>query len=92
MAAMFALYHGPQGLKHIAERTHNAARILAEGKQVGLKKTTWNQASIDAGPGYFPGPFVELKQIMQGLHKIWIIYNWLNKNSTKYFFYFICIF
>uniref|UniRef100_A0A672INQ1 glycine dehydrogenase (aminomethyl-transferring) n=1 Tax=Salarias fasciatus TaxID=181472 RepID=A0A672INQ1_SALFA len=31
MAAMFTLYHGPQGLKHIAERTHNAALILAEG-------------------------------------------------------------
>lgn len=31
MAAMYALYHGPQGLKHIAERTHNAALILAEG-------------------------------------------------------------
>lgn len=33
MAAMFALYHGPQGLKHIAERTHSAALILAEGKE-----------------------------------------------------------
>ncbi|RXN22664.1 glycine dehydrogenase (decarboxylating) mitochondrial [Labeo rohita] len=32
MAAMYALYHGPQGLKHIAERTHNATLILAEGK------------------------------------------------------------
>uniref|UniRef100_A0AAY4BXB9 Glycine dehydrogenase (aminomethyl-transferring) n=1 Tax=Denticeps clupeoides TaxID=299321 RepID=A0AAY4BXB9_9TELE len=31
MAAMFALYHGPQGLRHIAERTHNATLILAEG-------------------------------------------------------------
>uniref|UniRef100_A0A8C6Q4U2 glycine dehydrogenase (aminomethyl-transferring) n=1 Tax=Nothobranchius furzeri TaxID=105023 RepID=A0A8C6Q4U2_NOTFU len=31
MAAMYALYHGPQGLKHIAERTHNAALILSEG-------------------------------------------------------------
>uniref|UniRef100_H3DDQ2 Glycine cleavage system P protein n=1 Tax=Tetraodon nigroviridis TaxID=99883 RepID=H3DDQ2_TETNG len=31
MAAMFALYHGPQGLKHIAKRTHSAALILAEG-------------------------------------------------------------
>lgn len=37
MAAMFALYHGPQGLKHIAERTHNAALILAEGKSNPLK-------------------------------------------------------
>uniref|UniRef100_A0A673M2W3 Glycine cleavage system P protein n=1 Tax=Sinocyclocheilus rhinocerous TaxID=307959 RepID=A0A673M2W3_9TELE len=32
MASMFALYHGPQGLRHIAERTHNATLILAEGK------------------------------------------------------------
>uniref|UniRef100_A0A8C9T9J3 glycine dehydrogenase (aminomethyl-transferring) n=1 Tax=Scleropages formosus TaxID=113540 RepID=A0A8C9T9J3_SCLFO len=31
MAAMFAVYHGPQGLRHIAERTHNATLILAEG-------------------------------------------------------------
>uniref|UniRef100_A0AAX7URP0 glycine dehydrogenase (aminomethyl-transferring) n=1 Tax=Astatotilapia calliptera TaxID=8154 RepID=A0AAX7URP0_ASTCA len=31
MAAMYALYHGPQGLKHIAKRTHGAALILAEG-------------------------------------------------------------
>lgn len=31
MAAMYALYHGPQGLKHIADRTHAAALILAEG-------------------------------------------------------------
>lgn len=34
MAAMYALYHGPQGLRHIAERTHNAALILAEGKHI----------------------------------------------------------
>lgn len=32
MAAMYALYHGSQGLRHIAERTHNATLILAEGK------------------------------------------------------------
>lgn len=31
MAAMYALYHGPQGLRHIAERTHNATWILSEG-------------------------------------------------------------
>lgn len=36
MAAMFALYHGPQGLRHIAERTHNATLILAEGKLFDL--------------------------------------------------------
>lgn len=31
MAAMYGLYHGPQGLRHIAERTHKATLILAEG-------------------------------------------------------------
>ncbi|XP_043571087.1 glycine dehydrogenase (decarboxylating), mitochondrial isoform X2 [Chiloscyllium plagiosum] len=38
MAAMFAIYHGPNGLKHIAKRVHNAILILAEGlKRAGHK-------------------------------------------------------
>ncbi|KAF4802958.1 Glycine dehydrogenase (decarboxylating), mitochondrial [Turdus rufiventris] len=31
MSAMFGIYHGSDGLKHIARRVHNAALILAEG-------------------------------------------------------------
>ncbi|KAM5191340.1 glycine dehydrogenase (decarboxylating), mitochondrial [Mantella aurantiaca] len=31
MAAMFCVYHGPNGLKHIARRVHNATLVLAEG-------------------------------------------------------------
>ncbi|KAL4235543.1 hypothetical protein ACF0H5_003940 [Mactra antiquata] len=31
MAAMFAIYHGPNGLKHIGSRVHNATVMLAEG-------------------------------------------------------------
>jgi len=31
MAGMYAVYHGPEGLKRIAERTHGLALILAEG-------------------------------------------------------------
>nr|XP_033781749.1 LOW QUALITY PROTEIN: glycine dehydrogenase (decarboxylating), mitochondrial [Geotrypetes seraphini] len=31
MAAMFGVYHGPNGLKHIAKRVHNATLILSEG-------------------------------------------------------------
>ncbi|KAM4708873.1 glycine dehydrogenase (decarboxylating), mitochondrial [Discoglossus pictus] len=31
MAAMYCVYHGPNGLKHIARRVHNATLILAEG-------------------------------------------------------------
>lgn len=34
MAAMYAVYHGPEGLKTIAQRVHGLAGTLA----VGLKK------------------------------------------------------
>ena len=33
MASMYAVYHGPKGLRAIAERVHNMTRILAEGVQ-----------------------------------------------------------
>ncbi|KAH8552470.1 glycine dehydrogenase [Umbelopsis sp. PMI_123] len=36
MAAMYAVYHGPEGLKAIAQRIHNLTAVLAEGiKQAG---------------------------------------------------------
>ena len=31
MSAMYAVYHGPKGLKTIAQRVHNATLLLAEG-------------------------------------------------------------
>ena len=31
IAGMYAVYHGPDGLKHIAERVHRLTRITAEG-------------------------------------------------------------
>jgi len=33
MAAMYTLYHGPQGLKDIAERVHTLTSVLAQGVQ-----------------------------------------------------------
>lgn len=36
MSAMFAVYHGPKGLKNIALRVHNATLLLAEGKQMRM--------------------------------------------------------
>jgi len=45
MASMYAVYHGPQGLKKIAQRIHRSTEILAEGlKKIGL--------TVEAGP-YF---------------------------------------
>lgn len=31
MAAMYSIYHGPEGLKKIAQRIHNSTLILAKG-------------------------------------------------------------
>ncbi|KZN65556.1 aminomethyl-transferring glycine dehydrogenase [Pseudoalteromonas luteoviolacea] len=44
MAAFYAVYHGPQGLKTIAQRINRFASILATGlksKGVALKHDTW---------------------------------------------------
>ena len=38
MASMYAVYHGPEGLKRIARRTHLFARCLA----AGLRKLGWH--------------------------------------------------
>ena len=44
MASFYAVYHGPEGLKTIANRIHRFADILAEGltqKGFGLRNDTW---------------------------------------------------
>ncbi|WP_100656544.1 aminomethyl-transferring glycine dehydrogenase [Alteromonas flava] len=44
IASFYAVYHGPQGLKTIAQRIHRMADILATGlsqKEVGLLHSTW---------------------------------------------------
>ena len=57
MASMYAVYHGPQGLKQIAERTHRFTSILAASLKGGgfeLANETWfdtlsvNVADADA--------------------------------------------
>jgi glycine dehydrogenase len=40
MASMYAVYHGPEGLRRIAERIHGLAVVLAEGlRQLGFSVT-----------------------------------------------------
>src|SRR5688572_5679028 len=40
MAAMYAVYHGPEGIKAIASRVHTLARLLeAELRKLGLRQT-----------------------------------------------------
>ena len=36
MSAMFAVYHGPEELKHLATRVHHGALLLAHGQCCSL--------------------------------------------------------
>jgi glycine dehydrogenase len=43
MAGMYAVYHGPQGLKNIAQRTHGLTKLLEKGLQsLGLEQHNAN--------------------------------------------------
>src|SRR6185437_10411935 len=53
MASMYAVYHGPQGLKAIAQRVHRVAALLAAGvKQLGytlVNETFFDTVTIETG-------------------------------------------
>ncbi|MBI2309205.1 MAG: aminomethyl-transferring glycine dehydrogenase [Rhodocyclales bacterium] len=53
MAGMYAVYHGPEGLKTIAGRIHRLAAILAEGlRRAGIEvlaKTFFDTIRVDLG-------------------------------------------
>ena len=55
MAGMYAIYHGPTGLRRIAERIHRLASILARGLvQAGIKvisRQFFDTLRIDLGSG-----------------------------------------
>ncbi|CAD6549358.1 Glycine dehydrogenase (decarboxylating) [Paraburkholderia hiiakae] len=54
MASMYAVYHGPQGLKRIAQRVNRVAAILAAGaKQLGytlVNEAFFDTLTFEAGP------------------------------------------
>lgn len=59
IAAMYAVYHGPDGLKQIAERVHGLSGILGVGAKkmgMGLKADLFfDTVSIDVGEGKAAG-------------------------------------
>ncbi len=79
MAGMYAVYHGPAGLRTIAARIHRLTGILAQGlKQTGVKvlsqcyfDTLRVETSVDA-PGY------NLRQVSPGVRGIA-----LNEKTTR---------
>ena len=53
MASMYAVYHGPAGLKAIASRVHLLAKSLAGGlKKLGLRPSTTSSST----PSVFSWP------------------------------------
>lgn len=65
MSAFYAIYHGPHGLKAIAARAVNGARVVEEGvKRLGFTTTTQGKGEdgrvlfdtviVEAGPGRAP--------------------------------------
>eukprot|EP00244_Chara_vulgaris_P000294 TRINITY_DN104_c0_g1_i2.p1 TRINITY_DN104_c0_g1~~TRINITY_DN104_c0_g1_i2.p1 ORF type:complete len:776 (-),score=182.60 TRINITY_DN104_c0_g1_i2:1777-4104(-) len=60
MAAMYGVYHGPEGLKSIAERTHGLATVFAAGvEKLGAGKVGsapfFDTVKVDCGPGKAAG-------------------------------------
>lgn len=55
IAAMYAVYHGPDGLRHIARRVHGLASIMAAGaKELGFKTRSemfFDTVTINVGEG-----------------------------------------
>lgn len=47
MSAMYAVYHGPEGLKRIAERVHGLAGALAVGYCTWIVNTSVMQKYIE---------------------------------------------
>ncbi|MFF0747406.1 aminomethyl-transferring glycine dehydrogenase [Streptomyces sp. NPDC004111] len=59
MAGMYAVYHGPDGLKGIARRTHRYAVILAEGLRAGGVAIA-HDAFFDTVTAQVPGKAAEV--------------------------------
>ena len=64
MAAFFAVYHGPEGIRRIAARIHRLTRILARGlRQAGITVVT--SAFFDTLTLHLPG---RAEAVMQAAH------------------------
>jgi glycine dehydrogenase len=55
IASMYAVYHGPEGLTHIARSVHRRATVLAAGlRKLGFSPRSeafFDTVTVDAGPG-----------------------------------------
>ncbi|MXV51083.1 aminomethyl-transferring glycine dehydrogenase [Pedobacter sp. HMF7647] len=60
MASMYAVYHGPKGIKAIAERTHGLAVLLSDA----LKKLGYEQLNT----AYFDTVKVDLGELCKSVH------------------------
>jgi glycine dehydrogenase len=59
MAGMYAVYHGPEGLRAIARRTHRYATLLAEGLRAGGVEVR-HRSYFDTLTAHVPGGAAEV--------------------------------
>lgn len=65
MAGMYAVYHGPEGLKEIARRTHRYAAVLAAGLRAGGVEVV-HGAFFDTVTARVPGRAAEVVAAARG--------------------------
>ncbi len=68
MAAAYAIYHGPQGLKQIARRVHFMTRILA----LGLQRLGYKPGQMPPVPDHTPTPDPSQERNLAGATPDWL--------------------
>ncbi len=68
MAGMYAAWHGPLGLKNIAERIHRLTAILAEG--LGVDGAFFDTIHVPVGAGNTPSVMKKAVEAGYNLHRV----------------------
>lgn len=63
MAAMYAIYHGPEGLKQIAQRVNGLASVFAAGVLKSKSGTVENSSFFDTVKVSVPGNAFQIKDL-----------------------------
>ncbi|KAK4461235.1 glycine cleavage system P-protein-domain-containing protein [Cladorrhinum samala] len=74
MAAMYAVYHGPEGLKQIAERTHLAARVIQAAARLYNFDAGSEPVAFDTVTVKWPGKAAQMVSIAWNHYRLGVRY------------------
>ena len=69
MAGLYGVYHGPEGLKAIADKTHGLASIFAEGAGRALHQARRRPSSTPSRSGAPPAPTRQSRRLRRRRHE-----------------------